>query len=263
MKFNTRFDYIGLSSEEKPTNKAVKGSTFYELDTSTLYVYNDEWYPVQTPTSGGGGSSGGDGSSMNIFVQEDEPKIKDGIWVQADREIQHIVTDENIYIENQWEQQEEITSKFDSGNFSHNLTNDDRYIYQITSNYMYRYDTIANEMKSIRRNNSGASYGAGIFYNDKIYFFINYGSYDHWAEVYDTKSEDLVSRSLTQPDFGTNGSSIALEGSDIYIYPGSYTSIYKFDTITETYEEVKRSYTSSFGRWLSNSMFWKNNIYIS
>lgn len=41
----TRFDYLGLSTEDKPTEKAVNGSTYYEVDTSKFYIYYDgEWY---------------------------------------------------------------------------------------------------------------------------------------------------------------------------------------------------------------------------
>ena len=44
----TRWDFIGLSSDSKPnaTNpKVVDGSTFYEADTSKLYFYTQgQWY---------------------------------------------------------------------------------------------------------------------------------------------------------------------------------------------------------------------------
>ena len=44
----TRWDFIGLSTESKPTatsNKVTDGSTFYEADTSKLYIWvNDQWY---------------------------------------------------------------------------------------------------------------------------------------------------------------------------------------------------------------------------
>ena len=45
----TRWDFIGLSSEDKPTPattvKVVDGSTFYEADTSKLYFWTrDRWY---------------------------------------------------------------------------------------------------------------------------------------------------------------------------------------------------------------------------
>ena len=44
----TRWDFIGLSSEDKPTpttsKKVVDGSTFYEADTSKLYFWTkDTW----------------------------------------------------------------------------------------------------------------------------------------------------------------------------------------------------------------------------
>ena len=47
--FNSRWDFIGLSTDEKPTpatsNKVVNGSTFFEADTSKLYFWtNDQWY---------------------------------------------------------------------------------------------------------------------------------------------------------------------------------------------------------------------------
>ena len=45
----TRWDFIGLSTEEKPTpatsDKVVDGSTFFEADSSKLYFWtDDQWY---------------------------------------------------------------------------------------------------------------------------------------------------------------------------------------------------------------------------
>lgn len=45
----TRWDFIGLSSDTKPTpstsTKVVDGSTFFEADTSKLYFWTkDNWY---------------------------------------------------------------------------------------------------------------------------------------------------------------------------------------------------------------------------
>lgn len=49
---NTRWDFIGLSSEDKPTtatHRVVDGSTFYEADTSKLYFWTkDRWYEKTT-----------------------------------------------------------------------------------------------------------------------------------------------------------------------------------------------------------------------
>lgn len=48
-QFNTRWDFIGLSSDVKPTpstsDKVVDGSTYFEADTSKLYFWvNGQWY---------------------------------------------------------------------------------------------------------------------------------------------------------------------------------------------------------------------------
>ena len=53
-----RWDFYGLSTDSKPTvdnPKVANGSTYYEADTSKLYVwYTDQWYE-KTATGGGGG----------------------------------------------------------------------------------------------------------------------------------------------------------------------------------------------------------------
>ena len=48
-QFNTRWDFIGLSGDTKPTpatsDKVVDGSTFFEADTSKLYFWTKgQWY---------------------------------------------------------------------------------------------------------------------------------------------------------------------------------------------------------------------------
>ena len=48
-QFNTRWDFIGLSGDTKPTpatsDKVVDGSTFFEADTSKLYFWTKgHWY---------------------------------------------------------------------------------------------------------------------------------------------------------------------------------------------------------------------------
>lgn len=51
-KQQIRWDFLGLSTQEKPTpetsEKVVDGSTFYEANTSKLFVwYNNQWYEKQ------------------------------------------------------------------------------------------------------------------------------------------------------------------------------------------------------------------------
>jgi hypothetical protein len=58
-KIHYRWDFVGLSTDTKPTPeespKVVNGSTYYESDTSKLFVfYKDTWYE-RKPLGGGGG----------------------------------------------------------------------------------------------------------------------------------------------------------------------------------------------------------------
>lgn len=60
-----RWDFIGLSTDEKPTpetsEKVVDGSTYYESDTSKLFIFfKDTWYEKES--TGGGG----DTPSINV-----------------------------------------------------------------------------------------------------------------------------------------------------------------------------------------------------
>lgn len=56
-----RWDFIGLSTDEKPTaetsSKVTDGSTFYCSDNSKLYIwYKDQWYEKTVSGGGGGGA---------------------------------------------------------------------------------------------------------------------------------------------------------------------------------------------------------------
>lgn len=45
MDMNFRFDFLGLSTEDKPTTNLVNGTTFYEVDTMKFYIYyKGTWY---------------------------------------------------------------------------------------------------------------------------------------------------------------------------------------------------------------------------
>lgn len=47
-----RFDFVGLSTDTKPTRELRDGTTFYTVDTQELYIwYNGTWYnqnPIET-----------------------------------------------------------------------------------------------------------------------------------------------------------------------------------------------------------------------
>lgn len=81
-----RWDFIGLSTDEKPTPatspKVTDGSTFYCSDTSKLYVYcKDNWYE-RLPLGGGGG--GGDYTFETFtFTLVDGTEVEKSIAVET------------------------------------------------------------------------------------------------------------------------------------------------------------------------------------
>lgn len=66
-----RWDFIGLSTDDKPTAdnpKVTDGSTYYESDTSKLYIwFNDQWYEKTVEGGGGGGADSG----ITLLTQAD------------------------------------------------------------------------------------------------------------------------------------------------------------------------------------------------
>lgn len=98
-----RWDFIGLSTDEKPTpatsDKVVDGSTFYCSDNSKLYVFcKDQWY--EKTATGGGGTSYTAGTGINISedtISVDtttiQPKLTAGTNITIDENNEISATD--------------------------------------------------------------------------------------------------------------------------------------------------------------------------
>lgn len=74
-----RWDFVGLSTDDKPTAdnpKVTNGSTFYESDTSKYYIwYNDQWYEK---VANGGGSTEPTSSETRITSFDNTTKTITG-----------------------------------------------------------------------------------------------------------------------------------------------------------------------------------------
>ena len=85
-----RWDFIGLSTDTKPTkatsNKVTNGSTYYESNTSKLYVwYDDQWYE-RKPLGGGGG-----GGTTDFEELSNRPKYN-GVVMTGSTDIPEVET---------------------------------------------------------------------------------------------------------------------------------------------------------------------------
>lgn len=85
-----RWDFIGLSTDEKPTSetsdKVVNGSTYYCSDTSKLYVYCDGTWYERKPLGGGGGGGTSDFNDLS-----NRPKYN-GVDMTGSTNIPEVVT---------------------------------------------------------------------------------------------------------------------------------------------------------------------------
>ena len=366
MRFKTRYDYLGLSSDEKPTKKAVNGSTFYETDSSKFFIFYDGiWYEQQvkkgpdvnnqdititengvyTADSGYTGfgevtvdtpeinnqdkeitengvftadegfsglgqvtvntpeinnqdkeiihngsysaddgytglgtvtvnvplSESVDGSSMNIFVQEEEPEIKNGIWVQASRTMEHIEIDENIYIEGQWGQDEQYGKlPSDYKEINNHVTAIGTDIYIVSDSDVFKYDTLTNGITSLSSMKYNSNQSCITSVGSTIYMFGGYSGREKYACKYDTLNDTSEYISNVPADI-TKGSAISI-GTDIYLFCNSIS--YKYDTITDEYTLLNKiPYTFSNGALAHigneiyliggqyNSQFWYPKMY--
>lgn len=88
-KIQYRWDFIGLSTDTKPTpetnDRVANGSTFYCSDNSKLYVwYKDQWYEKTVSGGGGGGTS-------NFNELSNRPKYN-GVAMTGDTNIPEVIT---------------------------------------------------------------------------------------------------------------------------------------------------------------------------
>lgn len=91
-----RWDFIGLSTDEKPTpetsNKVTDGSTYYCSDTSKLYVfYKDTWYERTADGGGGASYTAGDGiditnNEISVDTETIQPKLTAGTNITIDED---------------------------------------------------------------------------------------------------------------------------------------------------------------------------------
>ena len=69
--------YFGLSTDEKPIT-AVNGSCFIEMDTSTMYFFDEEAKEWSIWSSSGGGGGGGGSSALSELTDVDLTNPTDG-----------------------------------------------------------------------------------------------------------------------------------------------------------------------------------------
>ncbi len=202
------------------------------------------------------GGSGGDGTSQNIFCQLDEPTIKKGIWLQAEREIEHITTDEEIFIAGTWADDgiyPSVPYPFQQGGGAQIGT--DIYLFGSTVSGYYKtakkYNTLTKSYSNLT--SVPADFSRSICVEavgTNIYLFGGYNI--KTAYKYDTLTDTYtqITNVPTPAPVFYNGAS-AVVGTDIYLFGNDYNVTsdyqkyaYKYDTLTDTYTRLANIPTS-------------------
>lgn len=192
-----------------------------------------------------GSHEGGD--NINIFMQETEPEIKEGIWLQKEGAFDLIVPEEEVFVAGEWNGTERYSAPPASVAFTYHI-GDKIYMTSLGTTYkLYEYDIKNNTYKAYDFNYSeytsevmkpfGGLYSTNI--GSALYFFVRPA--DGTCFKYDVTTHEfsslgsMLSHSYTE--YAYNGSCFA-KGTDIYIVGGYSNSKYlimKYDTLTDTY----------------------------
>lgn len=203
-------------------------------------------------TAGGKGSKG---TKLNIFMEETEPELKNGIWLQSNKSFNKVISTEKISSEPFWNIEKANTLKAIPYNFNHGyLTSINNVIYLISSadndttgKNLYKYDTLTDTytqltniyQKPSSTGNTDNSGTCGIAVGSDIYMFGGSGKSSR-AVKYDTLTDTYTD--ITAFPFSSYQSQICNINEDIYIF-GSYYSnginkAVKYNTLIDTYTSL-------------------------
>lgn len=168
-------------------------------------------------------------AKLNIFMQETEPDIKNGIWLQSNKSFDKIISANNIYNEPYW-----------------------------------NYD----EMSSLKPIPYNVDKARGVLLDTNVYFFGgnsgtdgNHGYNYYSSYKYNLKTDTYTG--LAQPLKRCSESVIIPYNNEIYIFGSSESSwgknAYKYNTFSNNYTSLK-DIPYEFGA--GSGVLYKDNIYL-
>lgn len=181
-------------------------------------------------------------SKLNLFIQTEEPDIKNGIWVKTNKQYENKITVQKA-LQDTGEYFKMATIPFQVSGGSATVIDKDIYIFCGISTSVYKYNVITNEYTSI--NNTPGSrfyYGSTVAIGTDIYLLGNNTmNYENYNYKYDTLTDKYTELSGA-PTRLYQSSAVAI-GTDIYIFGGGNSdttrkTAYKYNTLTDSYIEL-------------------------
>lgn len=232
--------YDALSSIEITTNASEDLANELNIYNSRLSTQEEKINHVVTLLQEKASGNNG-GSSLNIFIQEDEPETKDGVWLQTNKEI---VANTEFTIKTS----SDTINWLDAINFSYQFYNGaafliDKKIYTfgggVTANRKKANVVDLETGETTALANMPYQFYDGYFgiVGNDIYLLCGNGN-NRTAYKYNIPSNSYTQ--LTSAPFsGVNGCGVAV-GTDMYMFAtyGTGNLAYKYDTLTGAYTKL-------------------------
>lgn len=177
----------------------------------------------------------------NIFMQETEPEIKEGIWLQANKEMGNVVIVDNVVQGYYWDTKNYSNIPYDFYLGSAVAIGTNIYLFggypSDSRKLAYKYDTLTDTYTKLTDIPYSFYNGSVVAIGTDIYLLGGQGSvknkykYDTLTDTY-TQLANLATDTYTHP-------AIAI-GTDIYTFGGynTTTGTYKYETSTDTYVKL-------------------------
>ena len=196
-------------------------------------------------------------NKLNIFLQEEEPDTKEGLWLQnGNLTYDTIIMDDNIIAQEDWDtvhQYPSIPSEYDARcNRSVSVGTDiyllGYYSYSTMSTNPtfskcnYKFDTLTNTFTKMTDIPFLFGRGGAVSIGTDIYLLGGLG--DRKAYKYDTLNDSYEQLTAIPSGMYIVGGGAAAVGTDIYLFSGNNNSDYKvckYDTLLNEYTQLADS----------------------
>lgn len=240
------------------TDPILQDKTIEITENGTTNIVADEGYDGLYNVSVTTNVAGSGTDNINLFVQNEEPEEKNGIWVKTN-ELQNtnklnIIGNEISVDLGDWNPQENYEQlPYDFYLSSTAIVGTDIFIFFNQTiagvNATYKYDTINNTYTRLSDVPFNSHRSTASVIGTDIYIFGSSVSPNNQAYKYDTLT-DTYTKLANVPYNASNSSSVAYKNS-IYIFGGSggATNTYKYDINTNSYTKLANmKYDLSVGK---------------
>ena len=189
------------------------------------------------------GKGGSSEISLNVFMQENEPTEKNGIWLQSSKTYNKICVDTDIIANEVWEDVSSYndipTSMFANGFFGYSGVSKGNDVYMFYANEAAKFNLINKSYTKLKVPPFSISSSVCCFFGNYIYLFGSAAAGTYYKKVCRYNILTNSYESLPDAPFDYCRGGVILD-TNVYLFEGySSTSVYKYDINTGEYSELR------------------------